>query len=255
MKQGKGLKDFLKGCLYAAFMLALVGLFKYGNGYFDNKTIRTFHYDSYRTNPLPKDTLGIGESKCLPVKQDISSPTFQLIRIDTSDWANHFFTISIDSTLEINPKKVKIIEVGGVKYNFDSLIKPTSEPEVHVDSLDTSQHDTIKVIMLVCDTSISYGVTVDHTPLPIYDKNINWKYGFEVRNVSVEEFIPSMQLQSTGDPNTAFVPAIWIQPRKRNVYTHKEYLNADKTQLSKNIIVWMSKECIDHVDDTNNVEK
>jgi tRNA A37 threonylcarbamoyladenosine biosynthesis protein TsaE len=82
MKQG--LKDFLKGCLYAAFMLALVGLFKYGNGYFDNKTIHTFHYDSYRTNPLPKDTLGIGESKCLPVKQDIASPTFQLIRIETS---------------------------------------------------------------------------------------------------------------------------------------------------------------------------
>ncbi len=71
--------------------------------------------------------------------------------------------------------------------------------------------DTVKCIMLVCDTS--------------YTKRVYWINGYEVR---VCEFICC-------DPSEKFLA--------KNYWScdHVEYLDENKKPLSKNIIVWMSK--------------
>ncbi|MEP6950535.1 MAG: hypothetical protein ABI863_14720 [Ginsengibacter sp.] len=85
---------------------------------------------------------------------------------------------------------------------------------------EVTRNDTVKIIMLMTDTSEYNGTTLNGNGI------VFWQIGYEVR---------------TGQ-------FICCDPKNKNnssyywVYTHVAYINGDKKQLPKNIIVWQSKE-------------
>lgn len=107
---------------------------------------------------------------------------------------------------------------------------------------DTVQYDTVKTMMVICDTSrVKYGehfitdsIQTDATGFrghwePLYTEpnhDIYWQIGYEVRT---KQWVCC-------DPSFRDLAAYYWS------YSHVKYLDADKKELSKNIIVWMLKE-------------
>lgn len=84
-----------------------------------------------------------------------------------------------------------------------------------------SKYDTIKCIMLVCDTAHSnHGYDID----PVY-----WQYGYEVRNV-------------TNHPVGFWriADGIGYNEKEYNSYVHEIYLDENKKPISRSVIVWQS---------------
>lgn len=80
-----------------------------------------------------------------------------------------------------------------------------------------AQNDTVRVIMLVCDTTYhpkSEGWVVN-------SRGVYWQFGYEVLK---------------------FIPAGWDDRDNQfpNHYIHSAWLNENKKPLSKSIIVWQS---------------
>ena len=85
---------------------------------------------------------------------------------------------------------------------------------------EVSKNDTIKVIMLMTDTSENNGTTLNGNGI------VFWQIGYEVRNA---QFVCCDPKDKT---NSAYY---WM-------YSHVAYINGEKKELPKNIFVWQSKE-------------
>jgi hypothetical protein len=106
--------------------------------------------------------------------------------------------------------------------------------------------DTIPILMLVCDTSIKEYETLPQMGIiKSYldvDKNVIWEKGYEVRDVKYQYADVSV------DPNHQMSDGAWTLLgrvpiyKQMPYYTFLKYLDADKKELSKNIIVWMYNE-------------
>jgi len=120
---------------------------------------------------------------------------------------------------------------GGAARAF--LLKPLNV-QAH-----TVIYDTIPCIMLVCDTGYKKGFDKSFIVYSTNDSTENigkcehcvayvfWMKGYEVRE---KHYYNNGRMRLNADGI--------IMP---DCYTHKEYLDADKKQLPKNIIVWQSK--------------
>ena len=84
---------------------------------------------------------------------------------------------------------------------------------------EITKTDTVKVIMLMTDTSENNGTTLNGNGI------VFWQIGYEVRRA---EFICCDPKDKT---NSAYY---WA-------YGHLAFINGDKQALPKNIIVWQSK--------------
>ena len=92
----------------------------------------------------------------------------------------------------------------------------------------SQQKDTVKVIMLVCDTShwnwVDSGI-VNNKFVELarsgnrYNYSVQWQFGYEVR-------LKHIDFGMSGSVE---------------YFTHIEYLGENKKTLSKNIVVWQSK--------------
>lgn len=87
-------------------------------------------------------------------------------------------------------------------------------------------YDTVKVLLLTCDTSSSSNEYIKIMPVA------SWRYALEAREV-----IKRNNAEGQIDPynKLGFVYEEW------NQYNHKEYLTLDRKPLPNNIVVWMSK--------------
>lgn len=87
--------------------------------------------------------------------------------------------------------------------------------------------DTVKCIMLVCDTTSGFGFTLSDTLAKIYNQHPFWIFGFDVREKHSEaEFSIDWYFDHQRPPGYFFV--------------HKYFLYDDKTEINK-IIIWLSK--------------
>lgn len=105
---------------------------------------------------------------------------------------------------------------------------------------DATKQDTIKVLMLVCDTSgkISFGKRIQITDSLWYKEkrwyeDVWWQFGYEVYEMRYGQ-IPCNS--NTGTSAIAAVCYGWY----RSKFISK--LDQDKKPLPKSIIVWITKE-------------
>lgn len=85
----------------------------------------------------------------------------------------------------------------------------------------TPKYDIVKVIMLVCDTSLPMGsITTFLAGTQYY--GVYWKFGYEVLEIH--------------EPQGLYNPKY-----EHTYHTFKEYLDENKKPLSKRIIVWLTK--------------
>jgi hypothetical protein len=85
---------------------------------------------------------------------------------------------------------------------------------------EVTKNDTIKVLMLMTDTSDNNGTTLNGNGI------VFWQIGYEVR---AAQFVCCDPKDKT---NSSYY---WL-------YSHLAYINGDKKELPKNILVWQSKE-------------
>jgi hypothetical protein len=85
---------------------------------------------------------------------------------------------------------------------------------------EVTKNDTVKVIMLMTDTSESSGTLLNGNGI------VFWQIGYEIRTGQYVCCDPKDKGSSS---------YYWL-------YNHVAYLNGDKNALPKNIIVWESKE-------------
>lgn len=85
---------------------------------------------------------------------------------------------------------------------------------------EVTKNDTVKIIMLMTDTSEYNGTTLNGNGI------VFWQIGYEVRSGQFVCCDPQ-------DKNNSSY--YWV-------YTHIAYINGDKKELPKNIIVWQSKQ-------------
>ena len=85
---------------------------------------------------------------------------------------------------------------------------------------EVTRNDTVKIIMLMTDTSEYSGTTLNGNGI------VFWQLGYEVRSGQYVCCDPKDKLNSS---------YYWI-------YRHVAYINGDKKELPKNIIVWQSKQ-------------
>lgn len=131
----------------------------------------------------------------------------------------------------------------GITGTADTSHKPTYFPYNGTLKMNTSYSaDTVKCIMLVCDTSHSYstyfkmGSIQPENHLFISGMEIKEYHGFANQllyyqigyEVRTGEFICC-------DPSEQFLAKFYWS------YNHVKYLDENKKPLSKNIIVWISK--------------
>ena len=85
---------------------------------------------------------------------------------------------------------------------------------------EVTRNDTVKIIMLMTDTSEYNGTTLNGNGI------VFWQLGYEVRSGQYVCCDPKDKLNSS---------YYWI-------YKHVAYINGDKKELPKNIIVWQAKQ-------------
>lgn len=93
-------------------------------------------------------------------------------------------------------------------------------------TLSIKQYDTIRCLMLVCDTISGYLpaiIDVGRTSLEQHRRIVYWQYGYKV---------------------SQFVAAGWDREDNQHgsYFDFKCYLDADRKPLSKSIVVWQSIE-------------
>lgn len=98
----------------------------------------------------------------------------------------------------------------------------------------SQQKDTVKCIMLVCDTARYLRFTDTALYAPSY--NVYWQFGYEVRekhNTAENSIDPGFYscIDKYGNPVSCW----------RDYYVHLYYLDDKKKPLNKNIVVWQSK--------------
>lgn len=86
-------------------------------------------------------------------------------------------------------------------------------------------YDTIKVIMLVSDTCCRWVDSISSIEVGRSSKSVHWQYGYGVRKITC----CGWSYDSKGFEYQS------------NIYTHIEYLDADKKPLPKNIVIWQVK--------------
>jgi hypothetical protein len=84
---------------------------------------------------------------------------------------------------------------------------------------DLTKDDTVKVIMLMTDTSENNGTTLNGNGI------VFWQMGYEIRR----------GFYICCDPKEKSGSYYWS-------YSHLAYINGDKKELGKSIIVWESKQ-------------
>lgn len=150
--------------------------------------------------------------------RDTSTPKFRTL--DAGDIPK---LSQSDTTYHFNENTTGILNIP--RYNGGASIFYIQEP---------IKQDTIRVIMLCADTShAGYYVNRRDTKTDstkIYNHKCLWIYGYEVRDVI--EHDEQIQDQAIG---------AWRR-NQYNTYKHKKYLDADKKELSFNIIVWNGKQ-------------
>ena len=88
-------------------------------------------------------------------------------------------------------------------------------------------YDTVRVVMLVSNISVRYIDSVGSKEVYRgYSHLVDWQFGYSVR-----------EKRCCVDGNTSNYSVYYPVP----YYTHKEYLDDKKKPLSKNIVVWQSK--------------
>jgi hypothetical protein len=85
---------------------------------------------------------------------------------------------------------------------------------------EVTKNDTVKIIMLMTDTSEYNGTTLNGNGI------VFWQIGYEVRAGQYICCDPKDKINSS---------YYWI-------YSHVAYINGDKKELPKNIIVWETKQ-------------
>ena len=85
---------------------------------------------------------------------------------------------------------------------------------------EITRNDTVKIIMLMTDTSEYTGPSLNGNEL------VFWQLGYEVRRGQFVCCDPNDKLNSS---------YYWM-------YSHLSYLNGDKKELPKSVIVWQSKQ-------------
>lgn len=121
-----------------------------------------------------------------------------------------------------------------VKDSSVLSILSTTETISFGTTITSPKYDTVKVIMLVCDTGRLY---IGDSPLRILDgevwyvsssdqfksNSVWWQLGYEVRVVSY------------------YGIGYYGQRHDLPMYQHKEYLDSSKKPFSKSIIIWLTK--------------
>jgi len=74
--------------------------------------------------------------------------------------------------------------------------------------------DTVKVLLLVCDTS------------KVFYHSVYWQFGYEVREIT-----DYLQVWENNGTRMKLLPE----------YKHIEYLSEDKSPMKKSVIIWQSK--------------
>ena len=95
---------------------------------------------------------------------------------------------------------------------------------------DSVIYDTVRTIMLTCDTFHYY-----------QDQLTYWRIGYEVRSVSYQFTDISVDPNHMNPDGTTTLVGMIPVYKQMPYYSHIKYLDADKQELSKNIFVWMSK--------------
>lgn len=105
----------------------------------------------------------------------------------------------------------------------------TNEPvTIAIDTVSREIFDTSKILMLVCDTSQYEGIMMNgNIRKDLVDQRPYWIKGYEVRVLESG----GITFSNYGDGGTY----------QNKYYAHKQYLDADKKELPKSIIVWQTK--------------
>lgn len=173
-------------------------------------------------------SVGYGQSKIdyCPVTIDYSKVEYYSLE-DTLGKYVHYKdgTKCLDTTWKyFIPDTIYLTDSSLLKWGGISFSSAWEEP--------APIYDTVKVIMLVCNTAIdTFQVTpqVGGNPYDYldFDYSVKWQIGYEV--------IKSIWHRCC-DPDNKLLAAPYFE------YSHVEYLDAIKNPLRKNITVWMSKE-------------
>jgi hypothetical protein len=83
-----------------------------------------------------------------------------------------------------------------------------------------SKNDTVKVVLLVCDTSIK----ITGNDYGLFPNPVGWKFGYEIKSC----------FYGCCDPEEKQLAKYYWN------CTHVEYLDDKKKPLPKNVIVWQS---------------
>ena len=123
------------------------------------------------------------------------------------------------------------------------------------DGIDTPErkyspiYDTIKVVMLVCDTShwnyVDSGV-VNNKFVELarsgnrYNYSVQWQFGYEVKE-KIEVGVKTFDKDGNDWTGSMLIVGIAYISVPQYKFKHIEYLGENKKTLSKNIVVWQSK--------------
>ena len=150
-----------------------------------------------------------------------------------------FITVSmfgqiLDTTILITPHR-------RIEYNIDSSIFTSVKwykQGIYTDSIWTikEHYDTVKVIMLLSDTSthkswvllLDKNATVKEAISP-YIPYCFWEYGYSVR-------------EKHNTDEDSIDPYFTYGYKCRDYFIHKFYLDENKNPLNKNYIVWQSQQ-------------
>jgi hypothetical protein len=125
----------------------------------------------------------------------------------------------------------------------DTLYYPLKIDDLSQNVVIAVKNDTIPCLMLMSDTSLQYYNNFDcmNCALSGYNSLAYWSKGYEVRNIQYQRVDISV------DPNYQMPDGSWtLLGRVPNfqwmpIYSFSTYLDINKKELSKNIVVWMAK--------------